>query len=301
MEGPFPGPVDRDRIVSRIRDHPLGDEPSAQRANFARLVLGAQPDGTPAAAGDISFDGSGGALVYFHGGGYVFGSPLTHARIGLTLARLTGLRVVLPAYPLAPEHRWPAQLDVAIATVLNVMRDAAAPVLLAGDSAGGHLALVTALELARRDMPIAGLVLFSPNTDRSGLSTTRERNGPLDPMVDDAGDRELARQCFGDILADDPQVSPVLDDLTRLPPLYMEAGREEVLLGDSLVLARRARAIGGQVMLHVQPDGLHMGQLWTPWWPVATASLERAGAFAVAAIRNANAVRLQGPVQPVEG
>lgn len=285
MGGPFSGPVSRDRIVSRIREHPLGDQPAAQRTNFARLVLDESADTEAEAATEVKFEGVGGTIVYFHGGGYAFGSPLTHVRIGKRLAELTGFRVILPVYPLAPEHRWPAQLDAALAAVLKVSRDMSEPIVLAGDSAGGHLALVTALELARQGRRVAGLVLFSPNTDRSGLSTTRARNNPLDPMVDDAGDQELARQCFGDMAVDNPQFSPVLDDLTLLPPIYVEAGTEEVLLGDSLVLAQRAREAGGAVTLHVQPGGLHMGQLWTPWWAVAAASLERAATFTCAVAR----------------
>lgn len=197
-----------------------------------------------------------------------------------------GLQVVLPAYPLAPEHRWPAQIDAALEAVRQVSRDMSQPVVLAGDSAGGHLALVTALELARQGKRVAGLMLFSPNTDRSGQSTTRNRNDPLDPMVEDAGDQRLARQCFCDMAVTNVGVSPVLDDLTLLPPLYVEVGAGEVLLGDTLVLAYRAREAGCAVTLHVQPDGLHMGQLWTPYWPVAAASLTRAATFAVSVVRD---------------
>lgn len=280
MKQPFSGPVDRDEIIARIRAHPLGDQPATQRAAFARLVLGDEPSVTDDAETTVSFDGENGTIVYFHGGGYAFGSPRTHARIGEALAERTGLRVVLPFFPLAPDHRWPAQLDAAIAAVRELSRDTAEPIVLAGDSAGGHLALVTALELARQGHRIAGLLLFSPNTDRSGLSSTRARNDKADPMVDDAGDRRLAQQCFGDIPSDDRQVSPVLDDLALLPPVYLEAGTEEVLLGDSLVLARRIRETGGAVALHVLPEGLHMGHIWAPWWSVAAASLDRAAAFA---------------------
>lgn len=282
MDDLFTGPVSRDHIVERIREHPLGDEAAKQRTRFARLVLGDGADASRDDGGDVTFDGQDGTIVYFHGGGYAFGSPRTHARIGRGLAERVGLRVVLPMYPLAPEHCWPAQLDAALAAV----RAIPGPVVLAGDSAGGHLALVTSLELARRGRSVAGLMLFSPNTDRSGLSTTRVRNDPLDPMVDDAGDRRLARQCFGDLAVDNCQVSPVLDDLESLPPIYLEAGTDEVLVGDSLALARRAQDAGCAVTLHVEPDGLHMGQLWAPWWPPAAASLDRAATFANAVVRD---------------
>lgn len=225
--------------------------------------------------GSILFSGKKSRIVYLHGGGYVFGSPQTHARIASGLARRTGADVLLPKYPLAPENRWPAQLKLAI----TAAKSPGLPVILAGDSAGGHLALTAALELARLGFPPAGLVLFSPNTDRSGLSQTREVNQDSDPMVDDQDDRDLARLCFGDLPDDHPQVSPLIDDLSLLPPTYIEVGAGEVLLGDSLLLTSRARAAGADAALHIEPDGLHMMQLWAPWWPKAAASLDRAATF----------------------
>ena len=278
MNQPFDGPVPRADIVRRIDAHPLGDEPAAQRMAFDALMRGqaARADLQVGERIDARHGPAGrGTIVYLHGGGYVFGSPQTHARIGQGLAERTGWQVLLPAYPLAPEYVWPAQFDA----VVDLVRSIEQPLVLAGDSAGGHLALVAALAVSRLGRPVAGLVLFSPNTDRSGLSQTRLANDPLDPMVDEAGDRELARQCFRDLPADHPQVSPVLDDLTLLPPTYIEVGSEEVLLGDSLVLAERARATGVDVTLHIESDGLHMGQIRAPWWPVAAASLDRAAAF----------------------
>lgn len=277
MDAPFEGPITRDDIVARIQAHPLGDPPAVQRPAFDRLIRGASSAAMQTMERIDARYGAEtqGTIVYLHGGGYVFGSPQTHARIGQGLAERTGLHVLLPAYPLAPERVWPAQLDAVVA----VVRGLSEPVVLAGDSAGGHLALVTSLELSRVGKPVAGLVLFSPNTDRTGLSRTRLENDLLDPMVDEAGDWELARRCFGDLPADHPQVSPVLDELQHLPPIYIEVGSQEVLLGDSLLLAERARNAGVDVTLHIEPQGLHMGQIWTPWWPVAAASLDRAAAF----------------------
>ena len=278
MSEPFDGLVTRDDIVARIRSHPLGDDPAAQRAAFDLLMRGRSSSAATQTNEQIAArygTEEHGTIVYLHGGGYVFGSPQTHARIGEGLAERTGLCVLMPAYPLAPESVWPAQLDAVVA----VVRSLPGPVVLAGDSAGGHLALVTALELARLGTPVAGLVLFSPNTDRSGLSDTRQQNDPLDPMVEDAGDQKLAHRCFGDMPSHHPQMSPVLDDLARLPPTFIEVGAEEVLLGDSLVLAERAHAAHVDITLHIEPQGLHMGQTWAPWWPVAVASLDRAAAF----------------------
>ena len=312
--GPFGGAVDRAAIVARIEAHPIEGTPEAMRTAFGRLVLGRARDpydepggstvlGSPVLAGAdgltvlprVDPNDAGGAeryapdrlLVWFHGGGYAFGSPETHGRPAAQLATMTGAPVLLPRYPLAPEHRWPAQLTHALEVASRAL---AAPsprtangrtrVVLAGDSAGGHLALVAALELTRRGTPPAGLLLFAPNTDRTGLSDTRARMTSLDPMNADADDRVLARLCFGAMPDDHPHVSPLLDDLSPLPPMHIEVGDPEVLLDDARMLHERATAAGRDATLHVQPGFLHMGQLWAPWWSEAEASLARAAARA---------------------
>ena len=313
---PFDGPVDRAAIVARIEKHPIDGEPEAMRAAFERLVLGdarapydepggGTVTGSPVLAGAdgltvlprVDPDDAGGAeryapdriVLWFHGGGYVFGSPETHGRPAARLATLTGTPVLLPRYPLAPEHRWPAQLDHALAVAGRALAapsprtaNGRARVVLAGDSAGGHLALVTALELARRGTPPAGLLLFAPNTDRTGLSDTRERMTPLDPMNADEDDRALARLCFGAMPDGHRHVSPLLDDLSLLPPLHIEVGDPEVLLDDGRLLHERATAVGTDSTIHVAPGFLHMGQLWVPWWSEADASLARSARRAAA-------------------
>ena len=293
--GPFGGPVTREDVVARIEAHPVEGPPAAMRAAFERLVLGAVPRGAPdlgavgAAMGAEVAPGpglppglavtpvggaAGAPVIWLHGGGYAFGSPETHLRPAAALARMTGRRVVLPRYPLAPEATWPTPLDHA----LGVARGLGGPVVLAGDSAGGHLALVAALALARAGAPAEALLLFSPNTDRTGASGTRGPMSAADPMVDDDADAALARLMFGDMRADHPHVSPLGDDLSLLPPTHVEVGDPEVLLDDSRLLAERAAAAGAAAMLHVEPRLLHMAQLWTPWWPAADASLARAAA-----------------------
>ena len=288
---PFDGEVTRADVVARIQAHPLGDGPDAMRRDFARLVGGTGDVGSDVRVQAIerggtdgllvrpraAVDGEGRRIVWFHGGGYVFGAPETHLRPAAFLAGLADVPVFLPRYRLAPEHPWPAAFEDAMAAVRHAK---GGPLVLVGDSAGGHLALNVALALAREGMPAVGLVLLSPNTDRSGLSETRERNGPSDPMVDDEGDRAMARLAFGDGYdRQDPQVSPLLADLSLLPPTHVEVGEGEVLLGDSLLLARRATNARASVSVHVDPNGLHMGQAWAPWWPVARASLERVARF----------------------
>ena len=301
---PFSGEVSRERIVERIRAQPLGGAPAAMRAAFERLVLGEARDPFDAPHGrgarsvlgapvlesadglsvlprvDPAAEGGGERyrpdrqVVWLHGGGYVFGAPETHLRPAARLATLASAPVFLPRLRLAPEHPWPAPL----ADALRVARGAiggGARVVLAGDSAGGHLALVAALALAREGRAPAGLLLMSPNTDRTGRSATRAAMDADDPMVGDAGDRRLAAMAFGDRPADDREVSPLLDDLSLLPPTHVEVGNPEVLLDDARLLVEAARGAGARATLHVEPGFLHMGQLWAPWWPPAEASLAR--------------------------
>lgn len=253
-----------------IRDTAMDGDIPERRGGFGRIASG-QPEamaervergGVPALA-----VGEGPELVWFHGGGYVFGAPETHLVLAAALAR-QGLRVLLPRYRLAPEAPWPAMLEDARAFVA-----ASGPVVLGGDSAGGHLALAVA-----RRTQVAGLALASPNTDRTGQSGTRGRDGDL--MNDDATDAELARMAMPGMAPDDPDVSPLVADLSGLPPLHLEAAGAEILLDDSLLLARAAALAGVDVRLRVTPGQFHMFQLWPDVLPRGDESLARLGAFA---------------------
>ena len=274
--------MNRADILARIAAHPLGDAPPQMRSAFHDLVCGAGP--AIARASTIHAHDHGltvlpytpaeaPMVVWFHGGGYVFGSPETHLRAAVYLADTHGLTVLLPRYRLAPEHRWPAQISDAL-DVLPTGRD----IILAGDSAGGHLALVAALQVPGR---VRKLLLFSPNTDRTGRSGTREAMDADDPMVDEAGDRTLADLCFHGFPDNSRELSPLLSDLSRLPPTWIEVGTPEVLLDDSRLLYAGALAAGVDVHLEVTEGLLHMGQLWAPDWPLACDSLDRAARFAL--------------------
>ncbi|MDT7858377.1 alpha/beta hydrolase [Rubrivirga sp. S365] len=287
MPAPFDGPVTFADVQARIEAVDLGESPDEMRAAFARLMRGDDagepvPDAATETWGGVDALRLGEAdgnevAVWFHGGGYVFGRPETHARPAAAFAQALGVPVVLPRYRLAPEHPWPAQRDDALAAV-RALQDAGRRVVLAGDSAGGHLALVTALTLAGEGRPVGALALFSPNTDRTGLSGTRQANTPRDAMNADDDDRQLAEMTFRDRPNDDPEVSPLLADLGRLPRTHVEVGGREVLLGDALRLAERACAAGADLSLHLTAGAFHMWQLWTPWLPAADASIRRAAA-----------------------
>lgn len=282
----LPFPAQRRHVLDRIASHPVAGAPEEMRTAFARLVLGASrgarsvlrdarmegdADDSDARALSVTA-GDGPRAIWLHGGGYVFGAPETHLRAAAWFARAIGGRVLLPRYRLAPEHRWPAALEDA-----RRIWDGEDATVLVGDSAGGHLALSLALRLASEGRAPRALVLFSPNADRSGAARGRSAASAHDPMVKDEDDRRLA--AMAGLGAGDPDGSPALSDLSKLPPTLVEVGAPEVLLGDATLLVERAAIAGAEATLRVTPGLVHMGQLWAPWWPAATESLDRAAAF----------------------
>jgi len=217
-------------------------------------------------------------LLYLHGGGFVGCSPRTHRSLTATLA-LQGLRVFVPDYRLAPEHPFPAAPQDAQAVWRALRASHSGRMVVAGDSAGGNLAL--GLMLALRDageaLPAAA-VLFSPATDLTGASPSLLGNAERDAMF--RGDKleNLQRAYLGDADPAQPLASPLLGDLRGLPPLLLHVGEDEALRDDSLRLAQKARAAGVLVELRVFPGVPHVWQLlWRV--PEARRSVQAAARF----------------------
>ncbi len=218
-------------------------------------------------------------LLYLHGGGFVGCSPRTHRPITAALA-LQGLRVFVPDYRLAPEHPFPAAPLDAQAVYRALRADpTTGRLVVAGDSAGGNLALglILALRDAGERLPDAA-ALFSPATDLSGGSPSITLNAKRDAMFDGAHLQNLANAYLQG--ADPAQwlASPLLGDLTGLPPLLLHVGESECLRDDSLRLAQKARDAGVNVELQVFPVVQHV---WQNLYrlPEARRSIAAAGLF----------------------
>jgi cation diffusion facilitator CzcD-associated flavoprotein CzcO/acetyl esterase/lipase len=201
-------------------------------------------------------------LLYLHGGGFVGCSAVTHRPITATLAR-RGLRVYVPDYRLAPEHPFPAAPQDVLA-VYRALR-AARPndrLVVAGDSAGGNLALGLLLTLrdAGEALPAAA-ALFSPALDLTGASPSITLNAGRDALFDPVQLGHLAEHYLAG--ADPTQVlaSPLLGDMAGLPPLLLHVGDDEVLRDDSIRLAQKAREAGVRVELRVFGGVPHVWQL----------------------------------------
>jgi len=191
-----------------------------------------------------------GTLLYLHGGGYCAGSPRTHRALVSRLALAAGVDAIVPEYRLAPEHPCPAAIDDALgcARALASRDGSLDRVAIAGDSAGGGLALAAAQALrdSGRDQP-ACLALISPWVDLtlSGEST-RSLDGvdailPRDFLVASAG------RYAADLAVDDPRVSPMLGDVSSLPSILIQTGAEELFLSENRDLAARIRDACGDV------------------------------------------------------
>lgn len=228
-------------------------------------------------------------VIYYHAGGFVFGSLTSHRALCSYLAQFCGARVLNVDYRLAPEHPAPAAHDDALAAYQWALAQgyAASAIALMGDSAGGNLALSTATRARDLGLPLpAAVVALSPALDlvSEGEShhtvddpfITRELMGFFNAMYVPGGD------------ARSPSVTPFYSaDLRGLPPVQLQVGSRERLRDDSLTMAARLQAAGVEADCTVWDGMVHCWQLFAPVLDEALASLEQAGRFIAARQRSA--------------
>ena len=195
-------------------------------------------------------------LVHVHGGGFVNGIDPLHVRYFTRLASALGARLVVPDYPLAPEHAWRDSHD-ALADLVERWASDSDEVVLAGDSAGGGYALALALTLRDRGGPQPGrLLLQSPWVDLTTSTPETEQFSLQDPWLNLGKLYAYADWWAGS--PDDlgrPEVSPALADLTGLPPALMFCGTHDMLVPGCRLLARRAEEAGWD-LTYVERSGL---------------------------------------------
>jgi epsilon-lactone hydrolase len=246
------------------------------------VVSKADAGGVPARW--ITFPGAdaGRVLLYLHGGGYQIGSFHSHGELAARLGRASGRRVLLPEYRLAPEHPFPAGIDDVLA-VWRWLRGAAgldaSAVALAGDSAGGALAvaMMTTLRDTGEDLPAAA-VLMSPWTDLSSSGASMTERAGEDPILTPEEVRAFAATYLAGADPRTPLASPLFARLDGLPPLLIQVGTAELLLSDAEELAKSAGAAGVDVTLQVR-EGLPHVYPAMVGTPEAAEATGQAGAF----------------------
>jgi acetyl esterase len=246
---------------------------------FCRRFDGPWPAGLEAR--DLSFDGAAGPIpvrlyrpqghhllptvVYLHGGGWVFGSPDTHAQITAMLAARIPAAVFSVDYRLAPEHRFPAAFEDSYAALCQVVATASTHgvdgrrVAVAGDSVGANLAAAIALAARDRDGPaLAGQALvygvFSTDFDRPSCWEHAEA-----PFLSRASMFDyVGAYLGGPVASDDPYVSPVAaTSHAGLPAAFIAAAGIDPLRDDSAIYAERLRRAGVPVEHRCAPDLIH--------------------------------------------
>lgn len=221
-------------------------------------------------------------VLYFHGGGYFFCSPRTHRPVTAGLARHLGCATLALQYRLAPEHPYPAALEDALAAYRWVLSQGIAPenIALAGDSAGGGLALATLVSLRDHGEPLpSACVCFSPWTDLAATGASLDQNDPHCAMFSAAGIRRARMLYVGKADPYDPRLSPLYADLRGLPPILVHVSDTEVLLDDSTRLAQRAMEAGTPLKLKIWKNLPHVWQLFCRLIPEGGKSLEEAAEF----------------------
>lgn len=224
-------------------------------------------------------------MLYLHGGAFVFGSVATYRRRAMKLAHRCSAEVLVPDYRLAPEHPFPAALDDAHAAWRRLLELAdGRPALVAGDSAGGGLALSLLARLGERgDAMPAGVIAISPWTDLALEGPSFLANRHRDCWIDTARLATWSAMYRAGHCPRDPAVSPVHADPRGWPPLLLMAGDQEVLLDDARRMHASALAAGVDSHLDVGRGMQHDWMLTLPWLRESERAWRRIEGFARAA------------------
>lgn len=216
-----------------------------------------------------------GTLLWLHGGGFVLGHPVSYRRLAHRLAARTNLRLALPRYRLAPEHPFPAGPDDALGTAEELATDGAW--WLAGDSAGGNLALGVLAEMLERGRGPERVVLVSPAPE---VDPNREVPADIDEMM---LPEQLLRRAVADYLGDadpsDPRISPLRATYPNPPPVLIQCARREFLERDIDAMAAHLRASGGNVRVEKAAGLPHDYQIFAGLSPAANQAVDRMADF----------------------
>ncbi len=238
---------------------------------------------------------SRGAIYFVHGSGFALCSPRTHRRLTSWLSRLTGLPVFTVDYRLAPRHRFPtAADDVRAGWNWLTAQVPAEDVVIAGDSAGGHLSVDLLLQPDVAARGPAALVLFSPLIDLT-LELARAREDlRRDPAIRAKDAARLVRLYSKGIDQAHPRLRLNVAGGPTLPPTLVQAGGAEFLLADARHLAADIRSGGGRCTLQVWPDQVHVFQALPRLTPEAAKAMAHAASFIGNALRDSNIETITG-------
>lgn len=211
-------------------------------------------------------------VVYCHGGAYVSEIVRQHWQLAADIARDLDVEVWVPIYGLAPQHNAAAARGL-MAALLGRLRTEGRPAYLAGDSAGGGLALIAAQhDVATPGSTLVGVTLIAPWLDLTMANPEIDALERVDPWLARPALHEVARVWADGTPLDDPSVSPIHGDLAGLPPVHLNVGTRDITLADTRLLAARLADAGVEVSYDEVDGGIHV----VPLLPVPEAGPARA-------------------------
>lgn len=249
-------------------DHTPVDEPFGGRRIVGEWIADRPEPGTP-------------IILYVHGSAYVACSTATHRRLVSRLVRRTGRPAFSVEYPLAPRHRFPKAHDAVVAGYRWLLAQGfrAEDIVVAGDSAGGHLALALCGELRRLGLPMpAGLALMSPLVDASFDTAAAAARRTRDPTCVPRGAKRLLHHYTRGADRRDPRLDVVQEAGPDLPPMLIQAGGSEMMSADAELFAGVQTELGGRCELQVWPGQIHVFQAFG-FLPESSAALDEMAAF----------------------
>lgn len=221
-------------------------------------------------------------ILYFHGGGYVQGSSVSHRHLTSRLALAANARVLSADYALAPEAPFPAAVEDGLKAYRWLLASGVEPQAIAfgGDSAGGGLTVATLIAARDEGLPMpAAAIAISPWTDLTCDTETYATRAAADPMIDQAGIKSIAAAYLNGADARNPLASPNFGDLSGLPPMLIHVGSDEVLLGDAIALHQRARACGVAAEIEEWDGMIHVWHAFYQMLPQGERAIERLGDY----------------------
>lgn len=279
LTDPAPARHELERAANRLfrappfawyREATLAGGHGAQRA----LWIETRPATRPALANKI--------ILYFHGGGFIAGSPETHRKLLARLAWMTGLRICAPDYRKAPEDPFPAAVGDCVAAYKHLIQKGYRPenIILGGDSAGGGLVFSLLAEIDGV-LPFPRAVFaFSPIVDLRFTSPSFDENAKNDPLLPSDRRDLVTDHYLAGASAQNVRASPVLHRYKSTPPpAFFQFSTTEILRDESLRMAEVLRAAGGQVTLDEWPDAPHVWVILDGLLPEARQALRQAADF----------------------
>ena len=205
------------------------------------------------------------AILYCHGGGYTSGNLGYSKVLASKMTQCTGFDVLAFEYRLAPEFPYPAALDDA-ETVWNhlmLLGYGARDIVIAGDSAGGNLALALCHRLKQSGRMLPGaMLLMSPWTDMTCSGKSYEQRSEFDPMLTLDYLKAVRKAYAGENDLKSPMLSPLFGDFENFPPTLIQVGSHEILHSDSEALCQRMKEAGVSCRLEVWEDMWHVFQMF---------------------------------------